>query len=193
MLQPRGSHRYRTFDELEAAVASRRENSHEAIWDLTNTRVGVDRSGDLRLAGGQVYDGARFSNWSYGQVCRLVGAPESLNGGVRVRTPAGLVRGSSSTPSFERDGEFGPAALMVGVAHRARPSHGRDGEGRASLPRLPSGTAVATARPLDLIEAGSGPSILRFPPRKPHAGAFLEPVDSWFFSESEVGGTRTWE
>ena len=67
--------RFRTFDDLETAVASRRSRSHSAIWDLANTRIGVDRTGDLRLVGSQVYEGARFSNWSFGQFTRRVGAP----------------------------------------------------------------------------------------------------------------------
>jgi hypothetical protein len=72
--------RFRTFDELEAAVASRRETSSVASWLPENIRVRASEAGDLAVTGGQVHHGARFSNWSFNQTCRLVGAPADFVG-----------------------------------------------------------------------------------------------------------------
>jgi hypothetical protein len=72
--------RFRSFDELEAAVATRRHASSVATWLPENIRVRPDAAGDLVVTGGQVLHGARFSNWTFGQTCRLVGAPADFVG-----------------------------------------------------------------------------------------------------------------
>jgi len=83
--------RFQTFDQLETAVAGRRISSTPATWLSAGLHFRETSSGDLVVAGGQVYEGARFSNWSFRQTAGLLGAPADFVAGLPTRVAADVL------------------------------------------------------------------------------------------------------
>lgn len=83
--------RFHTFDQLEAAVANRRQTSASATWLAPALHFRETSGGELVVSGGQVYEGATFSNWSFRQTCSLLGAPAEFVSGLPTRLAADVL------------------------------------------------------------------------------------------------------
>lgn len=105
--------RFASVADLVSSAQHERELSKEVVYNLRDLRA-VDRSGDLMIQSPK--GAAKFSHWSFGQMCRMLGAPASylrdlptsiaadcLNHGLHDAAPHGataslLVRAANGSP-----------------------------------------------------------------------------------------------
>lgn len=90
--------RFWTIQEMAAACGEHKRNSREIRADMSRVQV-VSQDGDLFAVGGGLQRPAKFTNYSFGQLCGLAGAP------------AGYLRGL--------DGDLAAQCLNVGLKRRA--------------------------------------------------------------------------
>ncbi len=90
--------RFWTIPEMTAACAEHKRNSREVRADRSRVQV-VSQAGDLVAVGGGLNGPAKFTNYSFGQLCGLAGAP------------AGYLQGL--------DGELAAQCLNAGLKRRS--------------------------------------------------------------------------
>lgn len=67
--------RFASLEDLLTFTQRQKQNSSETVRQLNEIKLGFTRDGELSMNGGGEY--AYFSNWAFGQACRVIGAPAS--------------------------------------------------------------------------------------------------------------------
>jgi len=67
--------RFASLEDLLTFTQHQKQSSREAVRALNEIHLGFTRDGELTMNGSGEY--AYFSNWAFGQACRVIGAPAS--------------------------------------------------------------------------------------------------------------------
>jgi hypothetical protein len=67
--------RFASLEDLLAFTQRQKQNSQESVRQLSDIKLGYSHDNELTMNGSGEF--AYFSNWAFGQACRMIGAPAS--------------------------------------------------------------------------------------------------------------------